>query len=342
MSIGIGVIGAGVMGADHARTIATAVGGAHLVAIADADGARAADVAAALGARSFDDGMALIADPAVDAVLVASPDATHADFVRACLAAGRNVLCEKPLAPTAAACEAVMAAEMAGGVRRVQVGFMRRFDPGYTALQRRLAAGEVGAPVMLHCVHRNATVPAFFDSDMVITNAAVHELDIARWLLGREIVAASVFAPAAPDAPPGAVRDRQLLVLEMSGGVLVDIEVFVSAGYGYDVRAELVGTQGTLSLAPQAPVALRAGGRMAQAIAADWRDHFAAAYRLQLQAWVQAIRTGTPCGASAWDGYAATVIAQACIEARLAGARVPVALPPRPAFYEPARSLSAA
>ncbi len=336
MSIGIGVIGAGVMGADHARTIATAVGGAHLAAIADADRARAADVAAALGVRSFADGMALIADAGVDAVLVASPDATHAAFVLAALAAGKPVLCEKPLAPTAAACEAVMAAEMAGGVRRVQVGFMRRFDPGYAILRRRFAAGEIGAPVMLHCLHRNATMPAFFDSDMVITNAAVHELDITRWLLEQEIVAVSVFAPAAPDAAPGAVRDRQLLVLETSGGVVADVEVFVSAGYGYDVRAELVGTQGSLALAPQEPVTVRAAGRAARAIAADWRGHFAAAYQLQLQAWVQALRTGTPCGAGAWDGYAATLIAEACIEARRSGARVAVALPPRPAFYRPA------
>ena len=199
MSIGIGIIGAGVMGADHARSVATAVGGAHLAALSDADADRAARVAAETGAaRRHADAIALIADPAVDAVLIASPDATHAQFVLACLKAGKPVLCEKPLAATLAEAEAIIAAETALGRRLVQVGFMRRFDPGYADMKARLDAGEIGAAVMLHAVHRNAAVPAWFESEMVITNSAVHDIDVARFLLGEEIVAATVFAPPAP------------------------------------------------------------------------------------------------------------------------------------------------
>ncbi len=332
MSIGIGIIGAGVMGADHARTVASAVGGAHLAALSDADADRAARVAAETGARRCHaDSMALIADPAVDAVLIASPDATHAAFVLACLNAGKPVLCEKPLAATLAEAEVIIAAEKALGRRLVQVGFMRRFDPAYAGMKARLDAGEIGPAVMLHAVHRNAAVPPWFTSEMVITNSAVHDIDVARFLLGQEIVAATVFAPP---VPAGALRDRQFLVMETAGGQLATVELFVNAAYGYDVRAELVGERGTLTRAPRDAVALRQSGRESGAFALDWRGHFAAAYQRQLQAWVQSIRSAVPVGPSAWDGYAATAIATACVGGLARGERVAVDIGTRPALYD--------
>ena len=333
MSLGIGIIGAGVMGADHAITLARSVGAARVVAVADADAERAARVAeAAQAARTHVDGLALIADREVDAVLIASPDHSHAELVLACLKAGKPVLCEKPLSPSVAACLDIVAAEMATGRRLVQVGFMRRYDPGYASMKAELADGRLGAALMLHCVHRNATIPAFFDARMLITNAAVHEIDIARWLLGYEIAAATVFRPGSAGA--GAILDRLFLVLETDRGALIDVEVFMNAGYGYDVRAELVCEQGSLARAPADPVLVRHAGREGVAVAADWRAHFAAAYRLQLQGWVQSVRTGQPAtGASAWDGYAATAVAAACVDSLESGRRVDVRLQPRPDFY---------
>ena len=116
MSIGVGIIGAGIMGADHARIFASSVAGAHLVAISDADAARAKAVAEETGARrALSDPFALISDPDVGAVLIASPDATHPDFAIACIRAGKPVLCEKPLAPTAVEGLRVIEAEIAGG-----------------------------------------------------------------------------------------------------------------------------------------------------------------------------------------------------------------------------------
>ena len=113
MSVGIGVIGAGMMGAAHIDTLTTGVPGAHVVAVADADPERAAAAALAGGARAIADPLELIADPAVDAVVVASYDTTHEAFVLACIAAGKRVLCEKPLATTADACLRVIEAELA-------------------------------------------------------------------------------------------------------------------------------------------------------------------------------------------------------------------------------------
>ena len=331
MTIGIGVIGAGVMGADHAATLAGAIGGAHLVAIADADSARATTLAQQTGAAAvFTDGAALIKDSRVDAVLVASPDQTHVDLVLACLEAGKPVLCEKPLAPTIEGCLKVMAAEMQLCRRLVQVGFMRRFDPGYVAMRSAFKAGSAGAAVMMHCVHRNAAVPSWFDATMVITNSAVHEIDIARWLLDDEMSAVTLFFPPRP----GTVADRQFIVFETARGRLVDIELHLNAGYGYDVRAELVCETGTIALRPQAAVLTRAGGAEASGFAPDWRAHFAAAYRIQLQAWVESIRTGIPVGPSAFDGYAATATAGACLAALASGKKTAIGLQERPAFYK--------
>jgi myo-inositol 2-dehydrogenase/D-chiro-inositol 1-dehydrogenase len=331
MNVGIGVIGAGIMGGDHARTLAGSINGAVLVAVSDTDNDRASAVASVTRAhRVHADARALIEDPDVEAVLIASPDPTHEDLVLACLAAGKPVLCEKPLAPTVDGCLRIIAAETAIGRRLVQVGFMRRFDPGYALMQHTLATGQVGSPLLMHCVHRNASVPPSFDSSMLISNSAVHEIDIARWLLDDEFNSATVFRPPRHS---GALLDPQFIVLKTRQGVLVDIEVFVSARYGYDVRAELVCEAGTVTLAPQAAVRTRFSGQEASRFAEDWRAHFETAYRNQLQAWVNSIQTGIAAGASAWDGYAATATAAACLEALQKGETATVEMQLRPTLY---------
>jgi myo-inositol 2-dehydrogenase/D-chiro-inositol 1-dehydrogenase len=264
---------------------------------------------------------------------VASPDPTHVELVLACLEAGKPVLCEKPLAPTAKECLEVVAAETALGRRLVQTGFMRRFDPCYGAMRDAVVEGRLGLPVFLHCAHRNASVPAWFDPAMVITNSAVHEIDTARWLLDDEIASATVLMRGRGGAP--GPTDRQFIVLETERGTLVDVELLLNARYGYDVTAELVCETGTVSLVPQAPVAIREAGQNRFAYAGDWRAHFAAAYRAQLQAWVDAVRSGgiAKIGASAWDGYVASAAAGACLASLADGGRVALDLAPRPDLY---------
>jgi myo-inositol 2-dehydrogenase / D-chiro-inositol 1-dehydrogenase len=315
MSVGVGVIGAGMMGTDHVRTLTAAVDGAQVAAVADADPARA-DAAAALGgARTFSDPHALIADPAVDAVVVASFDATHEEFVLACIAAGKPVLCEKPLATTAEACLHVIDAEVTGGSRLVSLGFMRRFDPGYVEIKTGLENGGVGDVLVVHCAHRNAVAPPIYTSEMLITSSLVHEIDIMRWLLQDEIVAATVRAPRSSKQAPSGLRDPQLVLLETAAGVLIDVEVFVNARYGYDIRCELVGETGTLRLAEQ--------------VSPDFRARFATAYRRELDCWVQGLTDGP----SAWDGYAANAVADACLKSLASGERAEVELADRPALY---------
>ncbi len=247
--VNVGVIGAGLMGSTHARLLATAVSGADVVAISDALPESAARVAEELGVpMTHADGLELIANPAVDAVVVASPAATHEPFTLACLAAGKPVLCEKPLAVSAAAALRIVEAEAATGRRLVTVGFMRRYDPGYADLKARLDAGQIGAPLLVHSAHRNPSVHSFFDSAMIITDTAVHEIDITRWLLGDEITRVTVLSPRATSRAREGLRDPLLILLETAGGQIVDVEAFVSAGYAYDIRCEIVGEDGTLEL----------------------------------------------------------------------------------------------
>jgi len=332
--LGIGIIGTGVMGTDHAARLAGRIAGARLVAVQDADRTRAEAVGKALGARVLGDALALIDDPEIDAILVCSPDASHASLGLAAIAAGKAVLIEKPLAASLAEGERLVQAELRHGRRLVQVGFMRRFDPGYTEMRRSLVSGALGAPLFLHCRHRNATAPDYITSELVIASSAGHEFDAARFLLGEEIASAMVISP--PPSRHAPTRQPQLIVLQAESGVAIDIEVFNDASYGYDVRAELVCEDATIALHPAPPTTLRQAGRDGPAVPQDWRQRFDDAYRLQLENWIAALRRGTPAsGASAWDGLAAPRVTEACLAAWLSGTQVLVDIPERPALYEP-------
>ncbi len=333
MTIGIGIIGAGIMGADHARILQEGVAGARLAGVQDADPARAERVAALTpGAQVFATAAQLIADPSIDAVLIAAPDEAHAQLTLACIAHGKPVLCEKPLAATLDDCREILKREIAGGKRLVQVGYMRRFDPGYQAMKRGLDGGSFGEALMMHCVHRNAVAPHYTTSDAVLTNSAVHEYDVARYILGEDFAAATVISPR--PSRKAINRQPQLIVLETPSGAVVDIECFMDCTYGYDVRAELVCENGTMALAPNPPVAVRLDMRDGFGLNPDWRGRFVEAYRDQMRAWVNTVITGQrSVGSSAWDGYVASATAEACLEARAAGAKVRFDVGKRPDFY---------
>jgi myo-inositol 2-dehydrogenase/D-chiro-inositol 1-dehydrogenase len=312
------------MGAEHARILRYETPGAHLAGICDADAARAQAVAS--GATVFSDPLSLIASDRIAAIVIASPDATHAALVLACIEAGKPVLCEKPLASSASDALAVVQAEVALGRRLIQVGYMRRFDPGYQQIKRVKDTGELGGQLLLHNVHRNVRAPEWFTGSMAITNSFVHEIDISRWLLGSEMVSAHV------EAGPGG--EPLMITMKTDKNEIVSTEVFVNASYGYHVHVELVGRQGTISLAPASLTLVnrdRAGGH---SYPDNWVPRFEDAYRRQMADWVSTVKTGASVGASAWDGYVASAIAEQIAEALAGNGVVPLRYGPRPSLYD--------
>lgn len=191
----IGIIGVGLMGADHAERVALKTSGARLVAVSDPDTARASALADRLGVRTVNDPLDLIAADDVDAVILASPGFAHAEQLHACLEVQKPVLCEKPLTMDTESSLRVVEAEHKVGKSLIQVGFMRRFDPEYAALKKLLDSGDLGRTLVLHNVHRNRTVPDTFRSEMIVRDSLVHEVDVARWLFDDEIARITVRAP---------------------------------------------------------------------------------------------------------------------------------------------------
>ncbi|MCP8895228.1 Gfo/Idh/MocA family oxidoreductase [Shinella daejeonensis] len=334
MSVRIAIIGAGIMGADHARLVAEDVPGAVLQVVCDASPERAKQVAEAHGAAdAATDPFATLRRSDVDAILIASPDETHAPLTQAAIAAGKPALCEKPLSQNSAECLGVIEAEVARGRRFVQVGFMRRFDPSYREMKMALDDGFLGSAIMMHNFHRNVEAPPSFTGQMAITNSAPHEFDVVRFVLGTDYHAISVFQPAGVDA--SRTGAPVFMVLETQAGQLVNIEVNNNAAYGYDVRGELVGEKGSVFLNAPAPSRHNAALMAFERYAPDWRPRFAEAYRLQNKAFVNFVRTGlfSAIAADAWDGYCAAVAAEAGVEALEAGGRIDIRMAERPSLY---------
>jgi myo-inositol 2-dehydrogenase / D-chiro-inositol 1-dehydrogenase len=322
MTMKIGVIGAGLMGSTHVRTLSSAVPTADVAAVSDAISDSAERLAHEVGVDTvYTDALALIGDAAVEAVVIASPANTHEPFVLACLEAGKPVLCEKPLAATPEAARHVLEAEVALGRRLVQVGFMRRFDPGYVGLKARFDRGEIGPPVLVYSIHRNATVPTGFGTELIIKDTVVHDVDTVRWLLGQELVRATVVSTRSTSQAPAGVADPQVVLFETQDGTLVHVEAFVNARYGYDIGCEIVGESGTLSLERPQPVPM------------GFQDRFASAYARELESWVASIADGRPAGASAWDGYAASTVCEAAWQALTTGRTTDIALGEKPDLY---------
>ena len=333
MTVNVGVVGTGKIGQEHIRRLTETLAGARVVAVSDTDSALAKEVAARLpGATVYATGEELIAAKDVDAIVVTSWGATHAAYVLAAIKAGKPVFCEKPLAATEAECSAIIDAEAHFGRRLVQLGFMRRFDSQYRAMKETIQKGAIGFPLMFHSVHRNASSPAHFKAMMAITDTAVHDIDIARFLLDDEPVAIAVKAPRG-NRRAGGVADPLLALMDMRSGALVTIETSVHVAYGYDIRGEVIGETGTVSLAEQSDIVVKTNGAFSGRVFGDWPERFGPAFDTEFRAWIAAAAQGGAAGPSAWDGYVATAATLAGVRALESGAREAIDLREMPELY---------
>jgi len=334
MNLRVGIIGLGVMGADHAKILYLKNANASITAIYDKDLKHANKISKIIGdAEVKKTPYEVIKSKNVDAILIASPDYTHAEFTLASIEQRKPVLCEKPLSPKLKECKKIIDAEIKLGKSLVQVGFMRRFDPAYNEMKNNLNSKKFGKPLLLHCIHRCQSPPIFFNSEMSITNALVHEFDISRWLLNSEIRELQIIkSNVRKDL---SFVDPLLAIIKCTNDVIIDVEINQNANYGYDVRAELLCEKGSILMSPPRNNELMKSSKHTFDYPKDWRPRFADAYRDQNQSWINSILNNDNIqGASAWDGMMATKIAEVGIKSFNNNKSIPIPLLQTPKLYK--------
>jgi predicted dehydrogenase len=301
MALRIGVVGTGRIGQWHARLVAEALPGAHLVGIADTDAARAERLAQALGVERWHRShQELLARPDIDAVVIATPSNTHAEIVCDAARAGKPIFCEKPLALTIAETDRAIVAAATAGVP-LQLGFHNRFRPAYIAAHVAIQAGEIGAPLLFKALHRDERIPppSFCDVEVsggILVDMGIHNFDLARWLLGDEI--AEVYAVAPPPAHPGLAEvgdvDRALVSLRMRGGAVGSVEVVRNTHYPDESRHDVLGSAGTLLLGvpPQTNLLVATAEQRRGALTPELSMAVNDGYRGELAAFVECVAAG--------------------------------------------------
>jgi myo-inositol 2-dehydrogenase/D-chiro-inositol 1-dehydrogenase len=327
--LNIGLLGAGRIGRIHGGNVA-ANPRANLAAVADADDAAARALAAATGARvaTID---AIMGDPDVGAVLICTPTFTHADLIERAVTAGKAVFCEKPVDLDAARIERCLKVvrETNG---RLMIGFNRRFDPSFADVKRRIGKGEAGNVELVTILSRDPAPPPVSyikGSGGLFRDMMIHDLDMARFLLGEEPVEVHAVASCLVDPEIGKAGDvdTAAVLLKTASGKIAQISNSRRATYGYDQRIEVHGSKGMIAAGNRhATTVTRATG---EGYATDpalpfFLERYAEAYRGELDAFVIAVGEGKPPAPSGEDGLRAQRLADAATEAAASGKPVRV------------------
>jgi predicted dehydrogenase len=318
--LGVGVLGVGEMGKRHAENLRRLVPEARLVAVADASAERARQVATELEIEnSYSSLEAMLECKDLDAVLIATPDRFHAQAVSVAARAGKDILCEKPLALNLVDAHAALEA-VSKAATRLQVGFMRRYDPAYAAAMKRIEAGEIGVPVIFKSVGRDKDPAplATYESNgngMIFYTNTIHDFDLARWLLRDEITHVHAFTTVAirPEIARYGDVVASVVNLKYRQGAIGNVESYAQAVYGYDVRTEIVGSQGSILVGSlqQTPALFLTVHGGEQALADHFLTRFADAYLAEVRDFVQSMLHDRAPRVSGEDGLQALAIAVA-------------------------------
>lgn len=323
------LLGCGRIGQVHARAIG-GLDGATVTAVADAFPAAAEALAAKTGSepRSVE---AIFASDDVDAVVIGTPTSTHYDLIHAAAAAGKAIFCEKPVDLSSDRIRACIKAVEAAGVPFL-TAFNRRFDPNFADVQRRIAAGEIGAVEMVTILSRDPSPPPVSyikHSGGLFRDMMIHDLDMARFLLGEEPV--SVYAVGAslvdPEIGEAGDVDTAAVTLTTARGAICQISNSRRATYGYDQRLEVHGEKGLLrahnQLVNTVEVATEQGFTAAPA-QAFFLDRYESAYAAEMAAFVAALAERRPVSPTIHDGLRAQLLADAAAASLASGQPVRV------------------
>ena len=332
--LGVGVLGVGEMGKRHAENLRRLVPEARLVAIADASAERARMVAEELEIENWYSSLeAMLERKDLDAVLIATPDKFHAKAVETAVRAGKDVLCEKPLALNLADARSAIDAVAKSG-RRLQVGFMRRYDPAYAAAMKRIEAGEIGVPVIFKSLGRDkewgpiAAYESRINGMLFYTNT-IHDFDLARWMMQDEVSAVHAYTTTTTRPELATYGDLVASVVNLTyrRGAIGNVESYAQAVYGYDVRTEIIGSKGSIFIgslqhAPAVLLTARGGER---SLADHFLTRFADAYLAELRDFVHNMLHDLPPRVTGDDGLKALAIAVAAEKSYLQAKPVEVA-----------------
>lgn len=315
----IGVLGVGEMGRRHAENLRRLVPEAQLVAVADASVERARQVATELEVDKSFSSLEEMLGCDLEAVLISTPDKFHAQAIEVAAAAGKDILCEKPVALSLADGDRALAAVSKAGVR-LQIGFMRRYDPAYAAAMKRVEAGDIGEPVIFKSVGRDKDEPplAAYQSGvngMVFYNNTIHDFDLARWLMRDEVAEVHAYTTVAirPEIAQYGDVVASVVNLKYARGAIGNVESYVQAIYGYDVRTEVVGSKGSIligSLEKTPKTFLSAGGGT-HILSDHFLSRFADAYLAEVTDFVHNMLLDRPPRVTGEDGLKALQIAVA-------------------------------
>jgi len=326
--LGVGVLGVGEMGRRHAENIRRLVPEARLVAIADVAADRARQAAEELEIeKSFRSLEEMLECKELDAVLIATPDKFHAKAIETAAGAGKDILCEKPLAITRADAHSALRAVASAGVR-LQIGFMRRYDPAYSAAMKRVEAGEIGEPVLFKSVGRDKDVPpiAAYQSNingMLFYNNTIHDFDLARWLMRDEVVEVQAYTTVAirPEVAQYGDVVASVVNLKYAHGAIGNVESYVQDIYGYDVRSEIVGSKGAIFVGSleKTPATFLSAAGGASILADHFLSRFADAYLGEVRDFVDNMLHDRAPRVTGDDGMRALEIAIAAEESHAQG-----------------------
>jgi predicted dehydrogenase len=321
-SIGLCVIGAGRAGMIHARNFARIVPGACLKALLDPVAGSLAESLGELGIdRGYADYRAALESSDIDAVVIATPTAYHREIATSAAEAGKHILCEKPMAMNVEECGEMISAAEANGVK-LQIGFMRRFDRGFVEARRRVEAGEIGRVVQVKSLTHGPSIPKPWMYDLTKSNGPLaevnsHDIDLLRWMTGSEFetvyaVGGNFRCPDAENEFPD-FYDNVSLVASFADGAQGFIGGAQGVKYGYDARAEILGTEGIIHIGHMndtSVVSCTASG-IVQPIVKSWMDLFLDAYRAEDEDFIRCIVEDRNPRASGLDGKRAVEVVNA-------------------------------
>lgn len=316
--------GAGRIGAIHASNLASS-GATKLRYVVDVNAAAAAALAEKYGAQVTDVKTAL-ADPAIDAVVIASSTDTHAELIIASAKAGKAIFCEKPIDLSLKRVDACLAAVRKARVPML-VGFNRRFDPNFAALRARIDQGAIGKVEQVIISSRDPGLPPITYlkvSGGQFRDMTIHDFDMARWLLGEEPHELFAYGSCLVDPAVKAIGDTDsvMIVMKTPSGRLCHINNCRRASYGYDQRLEVHGSKGRLMAGNRTATTVELAD--ASAVTGDkplyfFLERYADAYRAELAAFVDAVENRKPMPVGAEDGRQAIVLAEAAVKSLKTG-----------------------